>query len=350
VVGTVYSGYARKRALPVPEEGIPVSEEDTRVVGDPNEALKMRLRADAMMLRYAIAEIMADQSKPAEERTKPTIITVEVGGWDSDILNYIGDLAADIAKHCRCKIRVYSKYDYDAKAWQAKVYGFESDVRYFEFLYTTLRLHMLGVLIPKMDPALSFQENCYRLHNAGYNWLEIAAMEGWRKYPGQNGVPGHLVRFYNPSLGEELPAGKIGGLYKRAYYAACKEKGESPLKLAAGGTDTYRKSAAYGYTSRLDQRLRAVRDAREAASTGAEIVLLSRLDDLDKMYREDNPELFPTEEQIKAAKTAGKKIRVRASAYKAPKFSEAGYQNGVKHANTADLGHGVSNTRRGEIS
>jgi hypothetical protein len=313
---------------------------------NPAEAEACSKMADVLMFKYALKDAMADQAKPAEERTKPCKIEVEIGGWDSDIIGYIARLSMDIADHCRCKIRPYGYYDYVANAWQAKVYGFQSDVKYFEFLYTTLRLHMLGVLIPKFESNLTMEENCYRLHNAGYNWLEMAAMQGWKKYPRQDkNTPGHLVRYYNQKTDEELPAGKVGGMYKRPYYRACELKGESPVKIPAGTTDNYRKDAANGYTDQLRARLRMMREAREGQSKGTEVVLLSRFEDIEAMYREDNPELF-----VAPSEGSGKTVKVRMGRIKQRRFSEAGYSTGVAHANTAELGTGVGNTRKGEIS
>lgn len=306
-----------------------------------------REMADALMLRYAIERATVNASLPAAERVKPMKISVEIGAHDSDILGYIAQLATDIAAHCRCKIRAYGQYDYQAKAWVAKVYGFESDVKYFEYLYTTLRLHMLGVLIPKFDPTLSMEENCYRLHEAGYNWLEMAAMQGWRKFPNQEGVPGHLIRYYNQQLDEEKPAGQVGGMYKRPYYAACKIKGETPKKIAAGATEGFRRGAALGYTDQLRRRLRQVRVAREGQSTnGQALMLRSSFEDVEAMYREDNPELF-----VKVVvETDGKPARkVRMKAYKAPSINFQGYGAGVSHANKADLNAGMNGGSRREI-
>ncbi len=318
---------------------------------DPAEAQKMRERADAMMFKYAIKEAMVNQAKPAEERTKPAKITVEVGAFDSDILGYIGQLALDIGVHCRCKVRPYKHYSRETRAYSAAVYGFESDVRYFEFLYTTLRLHMLGVLIPKFDSQLTMEENCYRLHNAGYNWLEMAALQGWKRYPGQpSSTPSHLIRYYNQKLDQEMLSGKLGGMYKRPYERACAAKGEPTVKLAAGTTESFRKDAALGYTDRLRQRLYLIKAAREGQYSGnGALVLRSRFDDVEAMFREDNPDMFPTEEQRKAAAEANKGISVRRTKIRYRSLNEAGYASGVAQANTADLGTGMSTGTHREI-
>ena len=341
---------ARVRALIAKAEA-PIAEgatdtERQAAIIEQNSAREM---ADALMLKYAINEAVANATKPVQDRTKPIRITVEVGRWDADILGYLGQLCEDVADHCRCKTRMWGQFsDY---TYRAKVYGFESDVRYFELLYTTLRLHMLGVLMPRMDPQLSLEENCYRLHEAGYNWLQMAAMDGWKKYPGQKGVPGHLIDYYNqgpnPLFDGRVLSGKLGGYYKRAYERACKAKGESTKIIPAGGTETYRRSAAMGYTSRLRQRLDAIKRGRDG-TPGAGIVLRSRFEDVEAMFREDNPELFRVYEP--QPEEPGKKVKVRMRKYVPPKFSDAGYGAGVSYANKADLNTGVGSKRAGEIS
>jgi hypothetical protein len=293
---------------------------------DPKVATSYREMADALMLKHAVDETQAEASRPAEQRTRPIIITVEIGG-DSDIIGYFGSLCDMVARHCRCRALLYTAWR--DGVWVAKVYGFESDARYFELLYTTIRLHMLGVLIPRIDRNSSLSENCYRLHNAGYNWLEIARMYGWSKVGLREGT-----EMWRDSEGNDKTKFHVGGIYKRAYYQATKERGEQPTKISAGGTATYRKSAAYGYTSRLTQRLRQVESNRQA---GTEILLASRVDDLDALFRDDNPEMFleVPEEDPKNSKPARRR--------KAPTFSfnEQAYGVGVRHANTADLSTGV---------
>jgi hypothetical protein len=236
----------------------------------------------------------------------------------------------------------------DNKAmYYAKVYGFEGEARYFEMLYTTQRLHMMRMLMPRFDPAMSFEDNCYHLHNAGYNWMQMAAMQGWKKFPNQTGVPGHLIRYYNQKLGQEDTAGKIGGgIYKKAYHAACKARGEVPVKIAAGSTDHYRKSAATAYTTRLRQRLAMIRNSREQSSKAGELILASTMDDLDALFREDNPDLFKET-------PVNNNVKVKAPRVKMPKYKpahEGAWEVGTRYANAADLGTGVGGRPAKELS
>ena len=110
------------------------------------EAQLAREQADALMLKFTIDEAMVDAARPAEERGKPTVITVEMAS--GDMLGYVGMLIGRIARHCRCKARLYTSFDHQNNQYNAKVYGFTADLRYFQILYTTVRLHMLGILRP----------------------------------------------------------------------------------------------------------------------------------------------------------------------------------------------------------
>src|SRR5258708_308090 len=177
---------------------------------DPVEAQTYREKADALMLTHMIDDIMLDQSRPPEQRAKPAFIEIELGTTRSDLTGWIATLAVQVATHCRCKLRNYTGYPQtEDRSWgnaihTSKVYGYESDLRYFEVLYTELRLHMLGALRPNHDPRLSYDDNCYILHSAGYNWLDVARMYGWE---GDEDV---RTKF------------QAGGEVKRAYYRACK--------------------------------------------------------------------------------------------------------------------------------
>lgn len=297
------------------------------------EANACEAQADALMLKYRIDEI---GEAPEAVSLKPMISSVVIG--DSEVTGYVNYMMGDIARHCRCKVRSYTSWTNEG--WNAKVYGFESDVRYFEMMYTSIRLHMLGILLPKVNRNQSLEDNCYRLHNSGYNWLQIAGMYGWQKdrgpayfgeHNGTRPLAGMKVPYWHKDEGWH-PASYVGGIYKRAYLKAVKARGEVGQKIAANGTETYRKSAADGYISTIHYRLRQMERERDS---GAALVLASTADAVDKLFREDNPDLFievkedPDEKQKKA------KVRMR----KAPplRYNADAYRRGAAHAQNADL-------------
>jgi hypothetical protein len=322
---------------------------------DPNEADACRRMADALMLKYAIDEMALDKSRPAEQRQKPGILTVTVGPHN-EASGHVAWLLEKLALHCRCQIRMYTKYTY-SEGWQCKVYGFESDLRYFEMMYTTVRLHMLGILLPRIDRAQNLEDNAYRLHNAGYNWLQIAEMYGWMKYrPGYRGeydgtLPPNDIANKTPYWHKEegwKSASQVGSNVKRAYHRECARRGEKVQVIAANGTKTYRQSAADGYITIIGQRLR---DLQKQQASGTALILASRVDDIAALFKEDNPDLF--EEKVLtidevAPSTQGRR-RVRA--FKARPVNADAWSRGAEHGRTADLsGNARAGTgRAGEL-
>jgi hypothetical protein len=175
------------------------------------EAQAAREAADRLMLKFAIDEAELDASRPAESRSAPGTLDVDIPG-DSLLVGYFAMMLLHVARHTRTKARLYTEWDPGTCTWKARVYGFESDLRYFEILYTTLLLHMSGVLVYKWDESKTVGENAYLLHEAGFNWVEMAEMRGWRK------VPFHrypdIKNPYRNAEGQVVPSNKFGPMFK----------------------------------------------------------------------------------------------------------------------------------------
>jgi hypothetical protein len=350
------------------------------------EADSARSMADALMLKYAIDEALLDATRPASEQMKPAIITIQL--TDSrDMLYEMLDLANNIARFCRCLIRYGSKYDHEAHAYVTKVYGYDSDLRYFEYLYTTLRLHMIDALRPKYDPSESLEKNAYRLHSAGFNWLEIAAMQGWKKmgkYDWEDVCT--LEEYYdmkdpmvNRETGEWGPSMRIGSAIKRAFNRECAARGEDfrTFQITAGGSKTFRSDAISGYSTRIARRLRE----QDGKRTGIGTSLALRADAIEDAYREDNPLGYtrcpscgklsdnryncdicggfiadpPPDVPVKECELCkkAKKGFCRTHMprkYRERPYSKAGYEAGVRTANSADLSPRAGSSTKKEIS
>lgn len=345
----------------------------------PAEAQLAREKADALMLKYAIDQAQLEAAKPIADRGKPEFAEFPTAS-DMDIAAKVGWMMGVVAQHTRCKIRAYTRYDQEQRCWMSTVYGYESDLRYFEILYTTLRLHMLGVLRPRPQADLSDDENAYRLHSAGYNWLEIAEMYGWRKVPPSavtdlrydgkvsdelydRFLDGKAEVWHNRNTDEYKTNWQIGSYWKRACQRAAAKRGETHTRISAGGSSTYRTSAADGYVSRIHRRLRDTQAARAGAG---ELVLANRERDLEDFVRETNPSAYtrcpecqklsanpyecdrcghhiadppPTARECERCKKARSGYcRAHSPGPFAPRpFSSEGYSAGVAHANTADI-------------
>jgi hypothetical protein len=326
------------------------SENEAERAATEQEQERARAKADALMLEYAIHEMDLDNARPVGERMKPGTVDLALTD-DQDMLGPLGTLASWIASHCRCRIRMYFRYDNEMHCWSSRLYGYEGDLRYAEFLYTTIRLHMLGILRPKVDPMLSIEENCYRFHNAGFNWLEIAAFYGWRK---DRRWPEDVHEmWFNINTSERRSNWQVGSYHKRAYQRACKARGEGYTRIAAGGTETYRRSATQGYTAQINRRLRQMRAGRDETATTA---LALRTDDIDELFKSQNGDLFVKVEVVDTPPCPDCEKAKSGHCRKHPKgrrmsyapHNEAAYAAGARHADRADLGTGgvTSNVRR----
>lgn len=285
----------------------------------PEEAKAAQERADEMMRKYKLEEAELDKSRPAEARSMPEFIHVELA--DGELVGWMARLAELVAVHCDCKIRTYSRYT--VNGWTSKVYGFKSDLRYYEILYTTLRLHMLGALRPGLNPALTVAENAYILHNAGLNWFDMAKLEGWYQVPPLPGEP--KVMYVNRRTGERQQWSRCIGKYKQGYAQEIARRGEKWMTISPAGTRTFRENACHGYISRIDQRLRAIREKRSQIGNALAI----RTDELNEFFKEDNPDLF---KPIEVPKGRQRRAKIRYTPY-----NETAYQSGVRQANTAAL-------------
>lgn len=295
----------------------------------PGEAALAREAADKLMLKFAVDEAELEASKPAESRGGPEIIDVDLAG-DGTMVSYIGHIAGRVADHTRCKIRLYTRWNRDSGMWMARVYGYKSDLLYFEILYTTLRLHAVELFRRDWDETSTFDGNCYRLHNAGLNWTDIARLQGWRRLNPLS-RPDVKNPYRHPDTREVWPSNKMGAVYKAAYLRECKRLGTTPVQIPASGAETYRRSALWGYSTRIGQRLEKARSGRGAAAEPGALVL--RRDDLDAFYRDQNKDLFPEKTEDE-----GEPPKIRRKKYVPPPFNESAYASGVRHADSADIG------------
>lgn len=346
------------------------------------EAAAAREQADALMLKYAIEEAQLDAARPAAERMKPDSMDFPVGEY-GEIIGHVAGLMSTIAKHCRCMIKHYTHSALDEQGkliYFSRIYGYTSDLRYFEILWTSVRLHALAVLAPGINPAKSVDENAYDLHNAGFNWLDIAGMYGWKKVDKfssgrvrrehERGMisdelydkyeAGKAEVWYNEALDQYKSNWQLGSGVKRNYHREVAKRGEQPTKLTAGGAATYRKSAARGYHSMIQQRLVRMRADTSGSGTG----LVLRSDALRDYFREENSSQFtrcprceklstdpykcefcgqfikdPPEPCAACAKAASGHCRQhpKGSAYRDMPFDHRGYAAGAERAKSADL-------------
>jgi hypothetical protein len=310
---------------------------------DQAEAKACRERADALMLKYAIEEATLNAARPAAQRTKPG--TIIISGWPmgSPFEQELSHLAGIVAHYTRVKFVMFgygikmskAMRDYYKKNPKArpgsvrlKVYGFESDLRYFEFMWTTLHLHLANGLEMEYTFDRPHDQMCYDMHTAGYNWLDMARSYGWRamtrreaeEYPDvkvpwvhEQGVSRDGIEPWTV-----IPLTSVGPPFKSGYYRYIKTLGEDRVIIPASSKIVYQNNFIHAYWVRVAQRLREAEGHRQK---GGELVLASAFELVMKLYEDDNPKMKEAKEHN-------------------IKFNADGWKRGTGHANTADLGGG----------
>lgn len=279
-----------------------------------NEATACREKADKMMEDYGLEEW--ELLKGADDKGfKPVRIKIDIGTGDNEFLTELATLVHVVATFCKCRSvwMTGSGWGISERQEYCYVYGYESDLRYFELLITTLMLHMIGTIFPSPDLAKSLGENAYELHNAGLNWFDIAQAYGWQVCASRDGEPKFMYR--NKGTGERASWGKSVGRIKSAYAAEVKARGETSLRIPPSGSRNFRINAVQGYLREIDLRLRQIAGQR---GTGTEMVLADKTQNITAAVAEDFPEM----KHNKARKVA---------------YNAEAYRRGVNHARTASL-------------
>jgi len=296
--------------------GLIAKAESLETSGDPNqahEAVACRERADELMQKYAVEEWQTLRKAP--ESIKPTRIKINIGQGDNPFLEDAATLVNIVAKFCKCSSMwiIGSGWGHAETQEYCWVYGYESDLRYFELLFTTLYLHMEGAIFPKPDLNKTLGENVYELHNAGLNWTDIANMYGFYQVLPTMTEPAHM--YVNKKTGDRVTKSKAIDPFKKAYQAEIARRGEEFLRIPPNGSMTFRRNAADGYLARINQRLREIAGQR---GTGAELVLADKSQNIAAMIAEMHPG---------SKHTGGKKVT----------FNGTAYRKGTTHANSASL-------------
>lgn len=303
------------------------------------EADACRTKADRLMLDYAITESQLDATRPAAFRVTPEVAKFDLCSAAHPLSRFYADLISDLATHCRCQIVFHNFTESTKRAygttWVTAV-GFPSDLRYLELLFTMIMLHMSGEMEPTPDPAKSFDENVYDLHEAGVKWRRVAdlmnAASVKRERPGMRveRIPGteHWWKAVRPSKDQPdyLVPWPDGHRLINAYRRHCEKIGATPRAIIS--PVTYQRNFADGYVRRISTRLYAMRKANSDIGTA----LALRTEDVKAKY----DELFPDLRSAKLKKLA---------------YDYAAQVAGRAAGDRADLSGGTKvSGKRGELS
>jgi len=273
--------------------GLLATADSHEAAGNEGAAASFRAKALEWMDRYRIAEEDALAEDPTTAEPKLTI--VDLAHETSDISGYLPLVAQAIARHCEVRLHIVRP------TWgnyRMKVVGYEGDVRYFEFLWTSAYLMFATRIDPVWDSTISPETNIHRLRRAGHTRKEIAFKAGW------NGD--------DPKARQKV---------QRVYVTEAKAAGEDPAAAGLGfQAKDYRSAYAQAFLDRLSRRLREARDAANAS--GGVVVLAGRAERVQESFYtlvpEARPSTEPSREFADPTLTCSRCIKLRADELKKP--------------------------------
>jgi hypothetical protein len=258
-----------------------------------------RAKAEELMREYRIAEeetIATDQFSILPGRFE--IVLLESDAMHNPLRYQYVQIWEEVAKHAGVRFHV----EYLWPAWSKEAseenedvvtgvvvigYGYESDVRLAEMLWTSARLVFMTRIDARVNPALSDQENCYFMRNSGMSRIDIAA-QLW---------------------GEEtrVKAGPHAKVQK-LYLAECEKRGEEP-KVSGRGIQVslYREAYADSFVDQFGWQLREARDAADATSGPLE--LPGRKERVAEAFYEEFPNQRPATPEENAERVMAWKLR-----------------------------------------
>lgn len=233
-----------------------------------NEALSedaratFRAKAFDFMRRYNIAEEQAIAVDPT--CTVPTAINIEFRDTSFGKHRYhMLDMLRHICQHTGTRYHA----SWMTGGIRLTIVGYEGDLRYTEFLWTSAHLMFATRLMPEWQDDRTEAENVFFLRNAGQGRKEIAN------------------RAWGNGAGDQA---KNRSKVQRMYLAEAARRGEEARATGLGfnGSD-YADAYAESFVYTLARRLRAARDA--ANSVHGAVELPGRMDRVSEAF----DELFP---------------------------------------------------------
>lgn len=329
----------------------------------PAEADLARAKAESMLVRYNVEEAWLEKVRPAE-RQVPVMKQVPIYPYSSGMLGdttyMFSDLFQVLARHCGVKVNdatVFDTIELDdgetMKYRMFRVVGYESDVRYLEVLFASLRLHISTNISPQWNANESLEENVARLHEAGVGYPRMAELAVKAGYPQFN--RGRMI--YTPKARRmvgELDKSATAKLM-RVYDKYCRRTGRR--KTLVHSPANYRTWFLSGYTNMIRARVKAMQemkantlqtiDQESGNEGGAELALRDRGDVVDEAFYNFFPELRPSTEPLPPAAFKTKRRRggpgSRGGRVRGMAYNDAAVAAGSRVAKTADLSGGRNN-------
>lgn len=280
------------------------------------EANTFREKADELMTIYAIEAWQVEMNRPEGERAKPEMREYDFGTNSSDVDNQLTTMMPSLCRLTRCKIGYRSMRT-------MKVVGFDTDLDYLDLLITSIRIEISRQMVPGVDKNETYDQNVFNLKHAGLGWQDIYS-KMMQAYPErfQDAVvdePEHLEAFregltdpnkkylrhyyHYSDVTDQLFTQKFNRKYGAKWFMTpykrhLKLLGEEQITI---DPQVYRRSWLRGFGNEIRDRVADLRSAQEETTSGHEIVLANRDEDLLNLLWEIWPEQKPHPEWCECA-------------------------------------------------
>ena len=299
----------------------------------PEEAEACRAKADALMTSYAIDQWTVNAAQDAVgERPTPVVRHVDFSWWrTSSRSDDLWSLFVNVADHCRCVVAVRG-YGNSGDWSKIPVIGLDSDLDYFDMLFTSLMLEMGKKLEPSPSADKTPGENVFTLRQAGMPWPRI--VEKMFNIGQVRPTDRQLAKFQLPSSIEwsDVPHGLEREMQKklatvnRAYVA------EHDLQEQRNyvNPQVYQRSFALGFVSEVNARMRKMRRDQEDAGGGSTGSVALAIRDIRSVAVDLYNEMFPPEQRVSRG-------RGRALARDNKKIDGTAYMTGTHEGRKANI-------------
>lgn len=278
----------------------------------PEEAQRAQEKAEALMEKHKIDRAIANFGR-SEKEVLGEVIEVKLQRLNLVDPNAVGSSRRDTMEFQTTGIITGLRgVIYTHAGCMAKgdlVMGYQDDIAYAEILWLAVFNEALQLMFPRWSKEVGFDENVYRLKKAGYSWPQVREMGIANEARDCNGV---------------LTQQNAGSKLRTAYRRHCKSIGEEIEGSQPRDPHWWRVSFAHSFSTRISQRVAALRAGREQYQTPDNLPALVRDQDIVKRaFYEKFPDMNPAnqkqytkEELEKPSKKVQKKQRyVDASAW-----------------------------------
>jgi hypothetical protein len=215
----------------------------------PAEADTFREKADQIMTAYAIEQWQVDAAQKGVGARQMPIRRDFDYNWarGNPFREQLWQMFYAVARHCRV-VAVNQKADY--RTGMMPAIGLESDLDWFDLLFTNLQIAMIQKVDPQPSPELGLNENLAMMREAGMPWE-----------PAINRII-KLGRMQDYDVPEGARFDDVYKPWVHGYRAWCRKTG---YKQSYVNQNTFRRNFANGFAAEIGDRLYRMRRESERA-------------------------------------------------------------------------------------